>query len=123
MVPVHYYDGTQMLFVAFAEDIDHTALYSIEHQLGAPTQACVITESAMEQALDDIRAQSRPSEIVFETLWHPYEIAGTVRDYSLALGAEELVLATPRRFLWVRLRGSGRSHDLLFRMPSDSPND
>lgn len=77
----------------------------------------------MEQALEDIRAQSRPSEIVFETLWDPYEIARTVRDYSLALGAEELVLARPRRFLWVRLRGSGRSHDLLFRLPSAAPDE
>lgn len=121
MVPVHYHDGTQTLFVAFAEDIDHTAVYSIEHQLGARTQACVITESAMEQALDDIRVQPRPSEIVFETLWDPYEIARTVRDYSLALSAEELVLARPRRFLWVRLRGSGRCHDLLFRLPPGTP--
>lgn len=123
LVPVHYHDGTQMLFVAFAEDIDHTALYSIEHQLGARTQACVITESAMEEAMEDIRTQSRPSEIVFETLWDPYEIARTVRDYSVALCAEELVLARPRRFLWVRLRGSGRSHDLLFRLPSATPDE
>lgn len=117
MIPVHYHNPSQMLFVAFADDIDHTALYSVERQLGARTEPCVITESAMEQALEDIRTRERPSEIVFETLWEPSEIARTVRDYSLAFGAEELVLARPRRFLWVRLRAAGMSHDLLFRLP------
>jgi type II secretion system (T2SS) protein E len=118
MIPVHYHDASQMMFVAFADDIDHTALYSVERQLGARTEPCVITESAMEEALEEIRAVSRPTEIVFETLWDPYEMARTVRDYSLALGADELFLARPRRFLWVRLRGGGRFHDLLFRLPT-----
>ncbi len=121
MLPVYYHDGGQMLFVAFAEDLDRTALYSIERQLGARTEPCIITESAMEQALDEIRVASRPTEIVFETLWDPGEMARTVRDYSLALGADELLLARPRRFLWVRLRGEGRSHDLLFRLPAAVP--
>jgi hypothetical protein len=123
MIPVHYHDGSRLLYVAFAENIDHTALYSIERQLGARTEACVITEAAMEQALGEIRVESRPSEIVFETLWDPGEMARTVRDYSLALGAEELLLARPRGFLWVRLRGTGRPHDLLFRLPTTGPDE
>jgi hypothetical protein len=120
LIPVHYHDESQLLFVAFADDIDHTALYSIERQLGARTEPCVITESAMDLALHQVRSESRPSEIVFETLWDPAEMARTVRDYSLALGADELFLARPRRFLWVRLRSGGRSHDLLFRLPPQS---
>jgi hypothetical protein len=119
MIPVHYHGPSQNLFVAFAEDIDHTALYSVERQLGARTEPCVITESAMEQALAEIRAEARPSEIVFETLWDAGEMARAVRDYSIALGADELLLARPRRFMWVRLRSGSRSHDLMFRLPSD----
>jgi hypothetical protein len=65
MIPAHYHTPSQLLFVAFAEDIDHTALYSVERQLGARTEPCVITESAMEQALEKIRTRERPSEIVF----------------------------------------------------------
>jgi hypothetical protein len=123
MIPVHYHDGSKLLYVAFAENIDHTALYSIERQLDARTEPCVITEAAMEQALDEIRAESRPGEIVFETLWDPGEMARTVRDYSLALGADELLLARPRGFLWVRLRRNGRPHDLLFRLPAAGPDE
>jgi hypothetical protein len=45
-------------------------------------------------------------------------MARTIRDYAVKLNADELILARPRRFLWVRLRASGRSWDLLFRLPA-----
>ena len=121
MIPVHFHDGSHILFLAFSDEIDHTVLYSVERQLGARTEPCVISAAAMEQALDEIRAVSRPSEIVFETIWGADEMARTVRDYSLALGASELFLARPRRLLWVRLRADGQSHDLLFRLPVAMP--
>lgn len=121
MIPVHFHEGSQVLFLAFAEDIDHAALYSVERQLGARTEPCVITETGMQQALEEIRAVSRPSEIVFETIWGANEMARTVRDYSLALGAIELFVARPRRFLWVRVRAADQSHDLLFRLPVPVP--
>lgn len=121
MIPVHFHEGSRLLFLAFAEDIDHTALYSVERQLGARTEPCVITETGMGQALEEIRAVSRPSETVFETIWGANEMARTVRDYSLALGATELFVARPRRFLWVRVCAAGQFHDLLFRLPAPVP--
>lgn len=117
MIPVHYLPASQLLFVAFSEDIDHTALYSVERLLGGRTEPCVVTESAMDRALEEVRNVSRPAEVVFETLWDASEIAHTIRDYTVKLGADQLLLARPRRFLWVRLRASGRFWDLLFRLP------
>jgi hypothetical protein len=117
MIPVHYHGSTEVLYLAFAENIDHTAIYSVERQLRTRTEPCLITEEAMEKALDEIRPESRPNEIVFETLWEVDEIARTVRDYSVALGTDELLLARPRRFLWARLKAAGQAHDLLFRLP------
>lgn len=117
MLPVHYVPYSQLLFLGFSEDIDHTTTYSIERLLGNKTEACVVTEEAMNEAMEEIRAVSRPAEIVFETIWDAPAMARTVRDYALKLGADELILARPRRFLWVRLRASGRSWDLLFRLP------
>ena len=116
MLPVHYSPSSQMLFVAFSEDVDHTALYSIERLLGGRTEPCVVTESAMHHALEEARAAGRPTEIVFETMWDASEMARTVREYAMKLGAEELRLARPRRFLWVRLSAAGQSWDLLFRL-------
>jgi len=117
MLPLHYVEANQLLFVGFSQDIDHTTLYSVERLLGSRTEACVVSETAMEQALEEIRGTSRPAEIVFETRFAAHEMARTVRDYAVKIGAEELLLARPRQFLWVRLRASGRSWDLMFRLP------
>ncbi len=119
MIPVHYLPASQLLFMAFSEDIDHTALYSIERLLGGRTEPCIVTESAMDRALEDIRGVPRPAEIVFETLRDAPEMAHTLRDYAVKLSADELLLARPRRFLWARLRASGNPWDLLFRLPGD----
>ena len=118
MIPVHYLPTSQLLFVAFSEDIDHTALYAVERLVGGHTEPCIVTEAAMNRALEEIRAVSRPAEIVFETLWDAPEMARTIRDYAVKLNADELILARPRCFVWVRLRASGRSWDLLFRLPA-----
>jgi hypothetical protein len=116
MLPVRFLKETQLLFLAFAEDIDHTAIYAIERLLPGRTQPCVITESAMDQALDEIRIQPRPTEIVFEAFLESPEIARAIRDYAVNLGAEELILARPRRFLWVRLKAADKAWDLMFRL-------
>ena len=118
MIPVHYLPASQLLFVAFSEDIDHTALYAVERLVGGHTEPCIVTEAAMNRALEEIRTVSRPAEIVFETFWDAPEMARTIRDYAVKLNADELILALPRRFVWVRLRASGRSWDLLFRLPA-----
>jgi Type II secretion system (T2SS), protein E, N-terminal domain len=118
MLPVHYLAGTHWLFLGFSEDIDRTTIYSIERLLDSRTEPCVVSESAMDLALDEIRRKSRPREILFESPFSAAETARTIRDYALKLGAEELVLARPRGFLWVRLRASGVDWDLLFRVSS-----
>ena len=117
MVPLHYMPGSQWLFLGFCEDIDHTAVYSVERLLSSRTEPCVVNESALEAALDEIRGMTRPCEIVFERLWTAPEMARTIRDYAVKLGADELMLARPRHFLWARLRASGRSYDVMFRLP------
>ena len=118
MLPVRYLKESQLLFLAFAEDIDHTAIYAIERLLPGRTQPCVITESAMDQALEGIRLHPRAGEIVFDDFLEAPEMARIIRDYAVEVGAEELILARPRRFLWVRLKASGHSWDLMFRLPS-----
>ena len=117
MVPVHYLEETHLLFLAFSRDVDHTTLYSIERLIGSRTEPCVVSESAMDDALDEIRAASRPAEIVFETIRDSREMARTIRDYAVKFGAEELFIARPRRFLWVRLKAHGQTFDLMFRLP------
>lgn len=118
MIPVHFLNETNLLFLAFSEDIDHTALYATEQLLGSRTQPCFVSEGEMEMALDEIRTPSRSAEVVFETLWNPYEMARAVRDYALKLNADELVIARPRGFIWARLKSSERRWDMVFRTPT-----
>ncbi|HUO25921.1 MAG TPA: hypothetical protein VMU61_09645 [Candidatus Aquilonibacter sp.] len=117
MLPVHYLRENHDLFLAFSHDIDHTAVYSIERLLGGRTHPCVVTEQAMERAMEELRSSERRTEIVFDKHWEPSEMARTIRDYALKLGAEELRLVRPRRYLWARLLAAGRPWDLLFRLP------
>jgi len=120
MLPVHYLTESQSLYLAFSQDIDHTTIYAIERLLGGRTHPCVVTERDMERAMDELRSSTRPEEIVFEKHWNPAEMARTIRDYALKLGAEELRLARPRRFLWARLTAVGRPWDILFRLPPEN---
>ena len=116
MLPLHYLPGSQWLFLGFSDDIDRTTIYSIECLLANRTEPCVVSESAMNGAFEEIRAISRPREILFESPSTPVETTRTIRDYAVKLGAEELSLARPRGFLWVRLKASGADWDLLFRL-------
>jgi Type II secretion system (T2SS), protein E, N-terminal domain len=120
MLALHYLPANQWLYLGFSENIDHTAIYSIERLLSSRTQPCVVSESAMKQAMDEIRGMSHPREIVFETLRTAAEMARTIRDYAVNLDAQELLLARPRHFLWARLKASGHAWDLMFRLPPAS---
>ena len=120
MMPVRYVSDRQLLFLAFSEDIDHSAIYAIERLLGNQTRPCVVSDTAMEQAMDRIRGMERPFEMVFDTLWDASEIARTVRKQAVDMSAEELVMARPRDFLWIRMKTSGDARDLMFREPARS---
>jgi hypothetical protein len=123
MLPVRYVNEGQLLFLAFADEIDHSAIYAVERLLGSHTKACVVSDGAMDRAMDKIRSEARPSEIVFETMWDAREIARTIREYAVRLGAEELIMARPRRFLWVRLKAANGPWDLMFRLPTNANSD
>jgi hypothetical protein len=117
MLPVRYVSESQQLFLAFSDDIDHSAIYAIERLLGSHTKPCVVSDAAMDQAMGKIRLVERRSEVVFESMCEAPKIARTIREYAVKLGAEELIMARPRNFLWVRLKAEDGPWDLLFRLP------
>ncbi len=117
MLPVFFLNETNLLFLAFSDDIDHTALYATEQLLGSRTQACVVAEGEMETALQEVRATARSSEMVFDTVWEPSEMAHAVRDYALVFKAEDLTIVRPRGFVWARLKSADSRCDMIFRMP------
>lgn len=120
MLPVRYVNEGQLLFLAFAEEIDHFAIYAVERLLGSHTMTCVVSDAAMDRAMEGIRREQHRSEIVFETVWEARDIARTIREYAVRLNAEELIMARPRRFLWVRLKAANGPWDLMFRLPTNA---
>ncbi len=116
MLPVCYASGEDLLFLGFSEEIDHSTIRAIEQLAGRRARACVVSDSAMEAALHRIRGLERPSELVFETMLDAAAIARTIRDQAAKVDAEELLIARPRSFLWIRLKTERGPWDLLFRV-------
>ncbi|HWP85825.1 MAG TPA: hypothetical protein VNN17_11580 [Terriglobia bacterium] len=114
MVPVHYLPQSQHLYVAFALGIDYSVLYGAEQMLSCRTEPCLAAQSSVRSALERIREQPRPPEIVFDGGQDLRETGQTILNYVAQLGAEQVRLARCGRHLWVRLQSAQQSTHLLF---------
>jgi len=115
MLPVHYLSSSRLLYVAFSDSLDRTSLYAVERLLGERTVACVVSESAMREAFEELREIQRPTEIVFE-LRTARAIAGKILEHWRKARAQEMKFARPAGHLWVRLLAAAETWDLLFRL-------
>jgi hypothetical protein len=127
MVPVHFLPLARQLYMAFAEGVDYTALYAVEQMLECRTEACLAPQSSLHHALDEIRRQPRPKEILYEVLRDPQgwaksarAMAGTVRRQAEETGTQEVRLVACGKFLWSRLQDSNGFSDLLFQIISEN---
>ena len=127
MVPVHFLPPTRQLYMAFAEGVDYTALYAVEQMLDLRTEPCLAPQSEIQCALDEIRRQPRPREILYELLRDPQgwaksarAMAGTVRRQAEETGTQEVRLVACGGFLWSRLQDSSGFSDLLFQIVSEN---
>lgn len=114
MIPVHYISHARLLYLAFSEEVDRPSLLAIEQTLGDRTEVCVVSDAALDRALNEIRRDVRPSEIVFDALRDAYEMANAIRSHCVKFGVDQMRIARPGRFLWARLFASGQYWDLLF---------
>jgi len=117
MVPVHYLPSSNFLYVAFAESIDYTTLYGVEQMLDCRTEPCVATESSLEQALEELRQQPRPAEVVFDSVTDACEMAATARNYALQLGVTNVRIVCCGEYIWTRLESPAQTNNLLFQIP------
>ena len=116
MLPVHYLPASNLLYVAFADGLDYTVLYAVEQMLKCRAQPCLVEESAWNRALEEVRQQSRPMEILFDDVQDSHEMARTVRSYAAALAAEDVRVVACGEHIWVRLQSAQQSGSLLFRL-------
>jgi len=120
VLPVHFVPATRTLYVAFSRGVDYSLLAAIERMLGCHTRACLVSASAMEQALPHVRQRRRHPELAFASRMDPAEMARTIRGYVLKLNVSETLLARTGDLLWVRLRSSREHMDVLFTTDSES---
>jgi hypothetical protein len=121
MVPVHYDADSRLLHLAFAERLDHIALYAVEQMLGCRTTPCVADESAVAEALDELGRAGRSEEACFESMTDPEEISRTTCSYASVLGAARITLARSSAHIWVRFFRDGATRDLLFQISGSRP--
>jgi hypothetical protein len=124
MLPVQFVAATHTFYLAFCDGIQYHALYAIEQMLDCRTEACLISSSAMERALERIGHEPRAGDFLFEGWRQAPEMARITCSYVLKLGAREVRVASCGGLIWVRLRAGRDVAHLLFRQPVaiiDSP--
>jgi hypothetical protein len=119
MLPVHYLRLQQTLYLAFVEGIDRTALYAVEQMLHMRTIPCVVTESAMLDALEELRALGDAPTTIFDGRIEPHEMARTTRSYACQVGAKDAWIARSGRFFWIRMQTAKDRKDILFQAVGD----
>jgi Type II secretion system (T2SS), protein E, N-terminal domain len=115
MLPIHFSRVNRVIFVAFSEGVDYTALYAIEQMLECRTEACVVSSSAMTQVLERMAHARRSGELLFEGWRDANEMAHITCGCMLKLGARAVRIVACGGYVWVRLTAESGQVDLLFR--------
>ncbi|MGH9451485.1 MAG: hypothetical protein ACRD11_13255 [Terriglobia bacterium] len=121
MALVHYMPTSHTLYTAFSDGIDFAALRALEQILACNTQPCVIGESEMTEALDQMRRLPRPAETVLECPGNPQELAATTREWMESNKADQARVASCSEYVWVRIEAAQRTGHLLFHLPEARP--
>jgi type IV pilus assembly protein PilB len=120
MIPVSFVTATATLHVAFADGVDHSALYAIERMLDCRTEHCVVPPSLLRESLLALGERRSSTEFVFERVSSISELVSIVSNYAVRVSAREIRLAPCPPYHWVRLEcASGQTLNLLLRMPAD----
>lgn len=119
MLPVHYLQLQQTLYMAFVEGVDRTALYAVEQMLHLRTVPCIVSESDLLDAFESFRPLAGAPATVFESPNEPLEMARTTRSYALQVGATDVWAARLGRFVWIRMQTPEEYKDILFQSLSE----
>ncbi len=113
LLPLHFAPARRKLYVGFTQNVDPTALAALARIFECKTESCIVTDAALDGALEQLRAlpaYDHVQDIGFDHLDDPAEIAGIVRQYAQFIEARQTRVETVGPFLWVRLRGQKIVH-------------
>jgi hypothetical protein len=114
MLPVRFLPASRVLYIAFSEGVDYSALYAIEQMLLCRTEACLVEQTAMDLALEQMAHERRDGDLLFESWRDAREIARVACGYVLKFGARQVRVASCGDYLWTRLESGPDFANLLF---------
>jgi len=120
MLPVRFVAATRVFHLAFCFGIDYTAMNGIEQMLDCRTEACLVSRSTLEQALERIGHGRRLGDLLFESQRLPGEMAHITSSYVLKFGAEDVRIVACGEYIWTRLQAGSNITNLLFQRTSGS---
>lgn len=121
MIPVHHLPASRHLYVAFAERINHSALYALEKMLACRTEACLVMKSQLQKALEDVGRTPREMEVLSSEAFDPQEMAGTIFNHAESQSATDVKISGFDSYVWARIISPPSYTDLLFRTPRVPP--
>ncbi len=113
MLPVHLVSQGQRLFVAFSDEVNHSALISIEQMLGCDTEACIIPEPKLAQVLE-YRKRDTAGEVTVGRPKTAAETSRIIRSYAQQTGAQAIRVQAMDGDIWVRFLARRFHLDLVF---------
>jgi hypothetical protein len=114
MAPVHFSSDRRILHMAFADKIEHRALFAIEQMIDCKTEACLTTRGEIDAALLHMEEQNSGSEKLFEGISDPEERTRIISSYISTMRATEIRVASCGELLWARITGNELCENLLF---------
>jgi len=114
MLPVHF-SRERVLYLAFSEGVDYTAMHAIEQALPCRTEACLVGSSAMDAVLARLGQHRRAADYVFEDPLSDSEMARISCGCVIKMGAREVRIVACGDYIWVRLETESDPVNLLFR--------
>jgi len=121
MVPVHHITTSQLLYMAFTDRVNYSALYAVETMLECRTEPCLAAQSQLLNALNDLRSTPRPLEIVVNNVSDPGEMARTISAHARSLGASSARVTGFDGFIWARLFAASGYTDVMFHAHQRQP--
>lgn len=118
MAPVYYAPRANRLLIGFVHGIEHRVLRTIEHMTACLTEPCFITASECAEQIGSLTG--RNTEVTFERVSSPAEMANIVQSYAFQIGADEARMALCHNHLWARLTREGHPTDLLFALAGEN---
>lgn len=121
MVPVHYLPHSQILYVAFVDRVNYSALYALQKMLACRTEPCLALQSQLLQALKELANRHQPVDIAEDITADPWEIASAISDHAAKLRAMDVRVSGFGGVIWARILAPSGHTDLLVQTQPNTP--